>query len=113
MENRAVPARWDTRQSCLLNELIQGRGFRPGEYALFGVAGEGTFLPISRPGEEVEEASGLVIDRRGRVFAFWLGWDVERQEPALIDWKEIAPEPRWHTDAEYQNARRQLGLLPT
>lgn len=111
MENRAVPARWDTRQSPLLHTLIQAKGLRPGEYALFDVTGEGTFLPISRPGEEVEEASGLVIDRRGRVFAFWLGWDVERQEPALIDWEEIPPEPRWQTDAEYQKARQRVGLL--
>ena len=70
MVQRAVTSGWDTRQSRLLGALIQRKGLRLGDYAPFGVTGEGTLLPTSRPGEEVEEASGLLIDRSGRVFAF-------------------------------------------
>ena len=110
MAKRVVTTAWDTRQSRLLDALIQKQGFRPGEYALFGVTGEGNLLPTSRPGEEIEEASGLLIDRRGRVFAFWLGWDAQQGEPSLIDWEEVPPEPQWRTDPEYQEARQHVGL---
>lgn len=110
MVKRAATTGWDTRQSRLLDTLIQRKGLRPGDYALFGVTGEGTLLPTSRPGEEIEEASGLLIDRSGRVFAFWLGWDAHQGEPTLVDWEEVPPEPHWRTDPEYQEARQQLGL---
>jgi hypothetical protein len=110
MGRRAVTTGWDTRQRRLLDALIQQKGFRLGDYALFGVTGEGRLLPTSRPGEEVEEASGLLIDRGGRVFAFWLGCDAQHGEPALIDWVEVPPEPHWRTDPEYQDARQHVGL---
>jgi len=112
MRKRTVTTHWDTRQSRLLQALIQEKGFQPGEYALFSVTGEGKLLPTSRPGDEVEEASGLLIVRCGRVFAFWLGWDAARDEPTLIDWEEVAPEPHWRADPEYQVARQQVGLPP-
>jgi hypothetical protein len=110
MAKRVVKTRWDTQQSRLLHKLIQDKGFWLGEYALFGVTGEGKLLPISRPRYEVEEASGLLIDRGGRVFAFWLGWDTGRDEPSLIDWEEVPAEPHWRADPEYQDARRNVGL---
>jgi len=105
-----VTTRWDTRQSRLLDALIQEKGLPLGDQALFGVTGEGELFPSSHAGEEIEEASGLLIDRNGRVFAFWLGCDAQRGEPALIEWEEVLPEPHWRTDSEYQDARRHLGL---
>ena len=110
MRKKTVTLVWDTGQSRLLISLIQEKGLRPGDYALFGVTGEGTLLPTSQPGEEIEEASGLLIDRAGRVFAFWLGLDAQRNEAALTDWEEISPEPQWGSDPEYQIARQNLGL---
>lgn len=105
-----IAAVWNSRQRQLLHELIRRKGLETGEYALFDVTGEGKLLPMSQPGDEVEEASGLLLDRSGRVFAFWLGWDEERQEATLTDWEEVPVEPHWCSDPEYQNARRRVGL---
>lgn len=99
------------RQARLLDELIQEHGLKPGRYALFFVTGEGRFHPpAAEPEEAIEEASGYVLDDRGRVFAFWLGWDDRRGIPALTEWREEAPEPAWHDDEEYRRARLAVGL---
>jgi hypothetical protein len=114
MREVAMPERFalhrDPRNREVLHELIQARGLPAGSYALFFVAGEGTALPISLPGDDVEERSGYVIDRHGRVFYFWLGWDAEAQAVALTTWEKTAPEPWWATVPEYQHARHQLDL---
>jgi hypothetical protein len=69
------------RQRQILDELIRKRGLLGGEYGLFLVAGEGKFFLATSPWAEIEESSGFVLDKRGRVFMFWLGWDAERQGP--------------------------------
>jgi len=98
------------RNQQVLHELIQAQGLPAGSYALFFVAGEGAALPISLPGDDVEERSGYVIDRDGRVFYFWLGWDAGARAVALTTWEEAAPEPSWATVPEYQRARHKLDL---
>ena len=77
------------RARRLLDACVERRGLRPGEYAYFFVNGEGRFLPIGEPGDEVEEASGYVLDRAGRVYFFWFGWDAVRGEPALRRWRSV------------------------
>ena len=81
---------------------------RPGEYVLFLVSREGIFWPPHT--EEFEETSGHVLDKQGRVFAFWLGWDQTRGTPVLTEWEEVRPEPHWASVGEYRRARQELGL---
>jgi hypothetical protein len=105
--------KWDTRQSQLLHKLIQSKGLHSGEYALFFVTGEGKFLPIDGPvRDRIEEASGFVVDNRGRIYSFWLGWGPETACPELTGWEEVPPEPHWVKSPEYREAREQVGLPP-
>jgi hypothetical protein len=99
-----------TVQRVLLDALIQQRGLKPGEYSLFFVTGEGEFLPGGAPEDPIEEVSGYVLSKQGRVFSFWLGWDPDKQEVTLTEWQEVLPEPHWLTSAEYRRARERLGL---
>ncbi len=101
------------RARQLLDACVEAKGLRPGEYAYFFTTGEGIFLPISEPGDEVEESSGYVLDREGNVYFFWFGWDPDRQAPALSEWERQEPEPFWDEEDEYRRAREQLNLLPT
>lgn len=75
------------------------------------MTGEGDFLPISTPDSPVEETSGYVVDKEGRVFSFWFGWDPNRQAPALVEWEPVEPEPDWTEEREYRDALHKLGLL--
>jgi hypothetical protein len=100
----------DTAQNRLLHSLVRERGFAEGEYALFFVSGEGRFLPASTPEDPLEEASGCVLDRQGRVFSFWLGWDAEKQQPIFTRWREVALESHWAGNAEYLHALERVGL---
>jgi hypothetical protein len=104
------PAPLVNRARQLLDELIQQRHLAAGQYALFFVSGEGNELPISRPGDEVEESSGYVLANDGRVYFFWFGWDAANQVPALTQWEEVTPEADWSQDEEYREARAQVGL---
>jgi hypothetical protein len=98
-------------QSHVLAERIQERGLTAGGYALFFLTGEGIFSPAGASADNgFEEMSGYVLDTRGRVFAFWLGWDAERGAPAFTEWEEISPEPTWNDESEYLDARREVGL---
>ncbi len=110
--NQAPPP--DTPQRQLLDRLIRQKhdiGARP--YALFFVTGEGKRLPATRPNERLEQASGYVIESGGHVFAFWLGWDAQTQQPALTRWREVEPRPEWASDEEYREARAEVGLPTT
>jgi hypothetical protein len=93
----------------LLEELIAERGLQADQYALFFVTGEGSYLPTGAP-DSIEESSGYVLDRRGRVHSFWLAWDAVQRRPALTAWEEVEPEASWETVREYRDARRRLGL---
>ena len=100
--------RW---QRNVLDDLIQERGLRRGDYVLFLVSGEGILWPAGRPDlEDFEEVSGHVLTREGKVFAFWLGWDEERRMPCLTEWEEVQPEPHWRNVGEYRRAREAVGL---
>lgn len=110
---QAQPVRPRPRQHQILHQLIQEQGLAEGEYTLFFVTGEGRYLPISAPGNEVEELSGYVIDQRGQVFSFWLGWDAQTNAPALTEWEAVAPESHWRRSAEFRRARERVGLPPT
>jgi hypothetical protein len=95
---------------ALLDQLVQEKGLRAGDYAFFFIAGEGEYLPASAVGNEVEELSGNVIDRDGRVYSFWLGWDQTHHCPSLTTWEEELPEPHWSAVSEYRQARTLVGL---
>jgi hypothetical protein len=99
-----------TRNSTLLHELIRKQGYQASDYTLFFTSGEGLALPDRTPGGDVEERSGYLLDREGRVFFYWLGWDERAQAPGLIIWEEQQPEASWSDWPEYQRARERLGL---
>jgi hypothetical protein len=96
-------ADYDIGQRAILDRLVRERV--EGDYAYFFVTGEGELMA-----DGVEEASGCVIDRQGRVFSFWLGWDSERQAAALTEWEEVKPEAHWSRSREYRRARAAVGL---
>ena len=98
-----------TPEMGLLEEIIAERGIRPGDYALFFTTGEGEYLPMNVP-DPIEETSGYLVDRCGRVFAWWLGWDPDRRRPTLVDWEQVEPEPDWPELPEYVEARRRVGV---
>jgi hypothetical protein len=99
------------RQTELLHQCLRERsGLAPEDYTLFFTTGEGRFLPISHLGDDVEEVSGFLLDRQGRVFYFWFGWDPVHQAPSLITWEQTHAEPHWAQSAEYRRARERLGL---
>ena len=77
----------------------------PGRHAWFFVAPEGDNLPDGTYTE-----SGHVIDERGRVFAFWTGWDAARNAFTFESWEQAEPEPHWSESAEYRRAREAVGL---
>lgn len=112
MRTTGASTRQAGEQSRLLHQLIQHRGLKEGKYALFFVTGEGEFLPAGPQPDRVEETSGYVLDNRGRVFSFWLGWDSASQEAALTTWREVPPEPHWSGNPEYRRARKRVGLAP-
>jgi hypothetical protein len=111
MRTTGFSARQTNEQGRLLHRLIQGQGLTEGEYALFFVSDEGQSLPVGPTEGCVEEASGYVLDKTGRVFSFWLGWDPGLEEGAFTAWREVDPEPHWSTDPEYRRARKRVGLL--
>jgi hypothetical protein len=107
-ELQARPFSW---QRKILDDRLREKGLQAGDYALFFVTREGIRWPFpTAPRKEFEETSGHLVDRRGRVFAFWLGWDAAHGTPALTEWEEVAPEPSWDAEPEYADARRAVGL---
>lgn len=90
-------------EAQILEQLVRDRQL--GRHAFFFVTGEGETMPNG-----IEEASGHVIDERGRVYAFWLGWDERNQVPAFTEWEEVRPEPSWRASREYWQARERVGL---
>ena len=98
-----------TPEMHLLEEVIAERGIRPGDYALFFTTGEGEYLPMDGP-DPIEETSGNLVDRLGRMFAWWVGWDPDRRRPALVDWERVEPEPDWSDAPEFIAAGRRLAI---
>lgn len=94
---------YDVRQRAILDRLVRERV--QGDYAYFFVTGEGEFMA-----EGIEQASGCVIDRKGRIFSFWLGWDSKQRAAALTEWEEVEPEAHWSRSREYLRARAAVGL---
>lgn len=76
-----------------------------GRHALFLTQREGTALPGG-----LEAVSGFVLDGHGRVFGFWLGWDAVRRTLTLDPFYSVEDVAAFAEDAEYQAARRALGL---
>jgi hypothetical protein len=59
----------------------------------------------------LEAVSGFVLDERGRVHGFWLAWDDARGTLTLAPFYPVdEAEAVFAEDAEYQAARRALGL---
>lgn len=108
---RHLQARSIDWQRQILDEHIRAKGLPPGDYALFFVTREGVSWPLpGTPGKEFEETSGYLVDRHGRVFSFWLGWDPARGTPTLTEWEEVSPEASWIDEPEYLDARQAMGL---
>ena len=102
VEPRHAPDRFE-RSIAAIHELIAERGI--GRHALFGEINEGTAFP-----DGTESMSGNVVAQDGRVYAFWTAWDDERGHPVFETWDEVIPEVRWLTNAEYVQARCEVGL---
>ncbi len=96
------------RGTALLHALLKEK-LGSDEYALFYVTGEGRALPISTPGDDVEETSACAIHRSGRVFFFSLGWDGARGGPALTQWLSEKSAPEWDAEPECRQARQRVG----
>jgi len=99
-------AQADSYPASPIEWLVRARGLR--RFGLFFVTGEGEDLPNGG-----EEQSGYVIDDGGRIYSFWTGWDVARQDVTFTDWELVDEEPEWRSVAEYERARVQAGLAPS
>jgi hypothetical protein len=87
-----------------IDQLLAERG--AGRHTLFLTQREGIILPGG-----LEAVSGFVLDDQGRVHGFWLAWDEDRQALTLEPYYPVKDASReFADDAEYQAARRALGL---
>lgn len=105
-----IPHKAHEREAEILHGLIQMHGPIAGNYVLFFVTGEGRFLPISTPEQEIEEMTGYVLDRGGNHYSFWFAWDEAQNAPVLRQWDIVKPNPRWEKSKAYLHARKKLGL---
>ena len=93
-----------TPERRAIARLLRERGI--GRHALFLTQREGIALPGG-----LEAVSGFVLDERGRVHGFWLAWDDDHQALTLAPFYPVEEaESAFAEDAEYQAARRALGL---
>jgi len=93
-----------TAERRAIARLLRERGI--GRHALFLTQREGAALPGG-----LEAVSGFVLDPRGRVHGFWLAWDDDRRALTLAPFYPVEDaEATFMDDAEYQAARRALGL---
>ena len=93
-----------TAEHRAIARLLRERGI--GRHALFLTQREGTTLPGG-----LEAVSGFVLDHLGGVHGFWLAWDDDRRALTLAPFYPVEDaEATFMDDAEYQAARRALGL---
>ena len=93
-----------TPERRAIDELLRERGL--GRHALFLTQREGQPLPGG-----LEAVSGFVLDEHGRVHGFWLAWDEVRGVLTLAPFYPVEDaDAAFAEDAEYQAARRELGL---
>ena len=93
-----------TPERRAIARLLRERGI--GRHALFLTQREGTTLPGG-----LEALSGFVLDQQERVHGFWLAWDDDRRALTLTPFYSVEDaEATFMDDAEYQAARRALGL---
>ena len=93
-----------TAERRAIDRLLRERGI--GRHTLFLTQREGTTLTGG-----LEAVSGFVLDHLGRVHGFWLAWDDDRQALTLSPFYPVEEaEAAFLEDAEYQAARRALGL---
>ncbi|MBI3966866.1 MAG: hypothetical protein HY329_14635 [Chloroflexi bacterium] len=101
---------WEALRNVLAELVRRQAALEPEDYATFFVSGEGRELPTSILGPAIEESSGYLIDSRGRVYSFWIGWDADLGQPTLTRWQEVTPEDHWSRVGEYRRARELMGL---
>ena len=93
-----------SQEQRAIARLLRARGI--GRHALFLTQHEGTMLP-----DGLEAVSGFVLDARGQVYGFWLTWDERENALALTPFYAVEDAASaFAEDAEYQAARRVLGL---
>lgn len=100
----------ETLLDRVLADAIAEKGHSRGSYAYFFTSQEGRLIPLPGVGETIEEYSGYIVTKDDEHFLFWLGWDQERQMPAMIHWDRIDPPHRWVQNSEYLDARASVGL---
>ena len=93
------------RETPELTRLVRDRGIGP--HVIFFLDGESEILPNG-----AEASSGYVLDRLGRVYAFWVGWDAEHEAATFSLWEPVDSDPAWLEDAEYSRALDILHLSP-
>lgn len=87
----------------VLGRLVRERGLE--RYGFFFVTDEGEPAP-----DGSGEASGYVVDGRGRTFFFVVDWSAGQRDGVLTRWEDVAPRPDWGRSAEYRRARAAAGL---
>ena len=76
----------------LLDTLVREQGVGP--HVIFFLDGEGELLTNG-----AEASSGYVLDRLGRVYAFWVGWDAEHESAMFSLWEQVDSDPAWLENA--------------
>ena len=74
---------------------------------------EGNILP-----GDVEERSGLILTKEGKVFPYWLEWDSEKINPngekgyytLGKDFREV-PREEYQSDIEYFEEMKRMGVV--
>ena len=102
MPPRTPPSESAERRA--IRRLLAARGV--GRHELFLTQREGIRLPGG-----LESVSGFVLADDGTVYSFWLSRD-PRQDALALDPFGVVQQPDaiFAEDAEYQQARRALGL---
>jgi hypothetical protein len=98
------PAATAARGADILGDLLRTHGVT--RHGLFRVTVEPRSLP-----DGSDAATGYVVDESGRIFFFWLDWNIAEGRPDFIHWRQTETRPEWLDDAEYVVARHEAGLL--
>lgn len=99
------------RALTILEELCREQCLT--DFVTFGSVWEGVVLPGN-----VEERSGLILSRDGKVYSYWLGWDPNRTAPdgskgyyTLGDGFGEVSREQYESDIRYFEELRSLGVV--
>ena len=93
--------------STRLDALIREKGIT--RYGVFFSTVGGEIFP-----DGSYDGSGNVIDQDGRIFGYWIGWDVDMGRAVFSEWREIKKSRAFDRavadDPEYMAAYEAAGL---